>query len=222
MLVNNAGAHFRERQLSKDGVEMHLAVNHLSWFLLTHLLLDLLKASAPARIVNVASQAIADTRQITYIGKPRPATLTTEDLQSEHDYEPMLAYARSKLAMVMCGYALARELQGTEVTVNALHPGLVATDIVNDVAPNIAKPLLGVIRRFLLSPKQGASNAIYLASDLQVEGATGKYFVKQRASRSPQISYDVLLQEHLWQASATLVGLESEMIKGEGSNHFPQ
>lgn len=96
---------------------MHLAVNHLAWFLLTNLLLDTLKASAPARIVNVASQSMADTRQLPLCGKPRPVVLPVDDLESKQHFEPMDAYARSKLVMLMCGYMLARHLKGTHVTV---------------------------------------------------------------------------------------------------------
>lgn len=207
VLINNAGAHLQEHKLSVDGVEMHLAVNHLAWFLLTNLLLDTLKASAPARVVNVASQAMADTRQIAFIGPPRPATLELDDLQSERHFEPMQVYARSKLAMVMCGYALARRLEETGVTVNALHPGLVATGIVEDIAPRIAKPFLGLVRLFLLSPEKGAGTAIYLASAAEVEDVTGKYFVNQSEHRSPDVSYDISVQEQLWQASVALVSL---------------
>lgn len=207
VLVNNAGAHIQERRLSADGMELNLAVNHLAWFLLTNLLMDTLKAGAPSRVVNVASQAMADSRQVTLVGAPRPATVELDDLQSGRGFEPMEVYGRAKLAMVMCGYVLARRLEGTGVTVNALHPGLTATSIVDDIAPRIVKPFLGIVRAFLLSPEQDASTAIYLASAPEVEGVTGKYFIKQAEHPSPDISYDVSLQEELWQASATLVGL---------------
>jgi NAD(P)-dependent dehydrogenase (short-subunit alcohol dehydrogenase family) len=207
VVVNNAGLHLRHRQLSPDGIEMHFAVNHLAWFLLINLLLDTLKASAPARVVNVSSQSIADARVSTLFGKPQPVALHLDDLQSARHFEPMDAYARSKLAMVMCGYALARRLKDTEVTVNALHPGLVATDIVVDIAPPAMRPFLGLFRPFLLSPEAGAQTAIYLASSPNVVGETGKYFIKQAEVRSPDISYDVQAQEQLWQISAELVGL---------------
>ena len=123
VLVNNAGLHVPERRLTREGVEMNLAVNHLGWFLLTNLLLDTLQASAPARIVNVASQAMADARAITAFGRPRPAVIDLEDLNSEREFRPMAAYGAAKLAMVMGTYTLARRLEGTGVTVNALHPG---------------------------------------------------------------------------------------------------
>jgi NAD(P)-dependent dehydrogenase (short-subunit alcohol dehydrogenase family) len=207
VVVNNAGMHLRDRQLSPDGIEMHLAVNHLAWFLLTNLLLDTLKASAPSRVVNVSSQSMADAREVTLFGQPQPVALHLDDLQSERHFEPMDAYARSKLAMVMCGYALARRLKDTQVTVNALHPGLVATGIAADVAPPIVRPFLGLIRSFLLSPQAGAQTAIYLASSPEVEGITGKYFIKKAEVRSPDISYDVEAQEQLWQMSTKLVWL---------------
>lgn len=207
ILVNNAGVHLQERQLSADGMEMHLAVNHLAPFLLSNLLLDTMKAGAPARIVNVSSQTMADTRSLPLFGRARPAVLDLNDLQSARNFEPVAAYGRSKLAMVMCGYVLARRLQGSGVTVNALHPGLVATDIVADVAPPLVRPFLSVIRRFLLTPEQGAASTVRLASLPELETVTGTYFVRADEQRSPEGSYDVLTQERLWNASAALVGL---------------
>lgn len=206
VLVNNAGAHFKERGLTTDGIERHFAVNHLGWFLLTNMLLDTLKASAPARIVNVASEAMADSREIK-VGKIKPVPLDLDDLQAERGFESMRVYGRSKLAMVMCGYALARRLDGSEVTVNALHPGLVGTNIVDDISPGWARPFLGLIKRFLLTPEEGAQTAIYLATAPEVETVTGKYFIKAREHRSPEVSYDPAQQDAIWNASATLVGL---------------
>ncbi len=207
VLVNNAGIHLQDRQLSRDNLEMHLAVNHLAPFLLTTLLLDTLKRNAPTRIVNVSSQAMADTRPVPFLGQPQPAVLDLNDLQSERNFKPVLAYGRSKLALVMCGYVFARRLQGSGVTVNALHPGIAATDIVADVAPPPARPFLGIIKRFLLTPEQGAASTVRLASDPELEHVTGKYFVRVTEQRSPESSYDLALQEQLWSASASLVGL---------------
>lgn len=195
VLVNNAGAHIQQRQVSVDGIEMNLAVNHLAGFLLTNLLVDIMRASAPARIVNVASNAM--TRSINL-----------DDLQSEQTFEPWEAYGQAKLAVVLCTYALARRLTGTGITVNALHPGLVATDIANDAAPPIARPFLGIIKRFLLTPEQGAQTALDLATSPELEGVTGKYFVRRKQGRSVPISYDEALQERVWTMSADLVGLE--------------
>lgn len=207
VLVNNAGAHFRHRALSVDGIEMHLAVNHLSWFLLTRLLLEDLEAGAPARIVNIGSQAMADTRQVKLRRRPRPATLNLDDLNSENNFQPMSAYATTKLEMVMCSYALARRLNGTEVTVNTAHPGITATNIVDAISVPALKPFLGFIKGFMLSPAEGAQAAIHLATASELKTTTGRYFLRQTEARSPTVSYNTALQEQLWAASSDLVGL---------------
>lgn len=196
VLVNNAGAHIQERSLSVDGIEMNLAVNHLAAFLLTQLLLDTLQRSAPARIVNVASNAMT-------------ASMNLDDLQSEKSFEPFKVYGQAKLAMVLCTYALARRLVGTGVTVNALHPGITATGIVDQVAPPLARPFLGIIKRFLLTPEQGAKTAIYLSTSASVEGVTGKYFVKGKQKASTAVSYDETLQEQIWAISEELVRVKT-------------
>jgi len=205
--VNNAGAHFRDHARSVDGIEMHLAVNHLSWFLLTRLLLGRLEASAPARIVNIGSQSMADTRQVKIRRRPRPATLDLDDLHSEHNFQPMTVYATAKLEMLMCSYALARRLIGTGVTVNTAHPGITATNIVDAISAPALKPFIGVVKRFLLTPEQGAQAAIHLATAPELQTTTGRYFIKQTQARSPEVSYNTVLQEQLWAASSDLVGL---------------
>jgi NAD(P)-dependent dehydrogenase (short-subunit alcohol dehydrogenase family) len=208
VLVNNAGAHVQQRKLSVDGIEMNLAVNHLSAFLLTNLLLDTLRASAPARVVNVASQAMADARPVTLVGKPRPATIDFDDLQSEREkFVPFEVYGRAKLAMLLSTYALARRLAGTGVTVNALHPGITATNIINDVAPPLARPFLGLIKSFLPTPERGAQTALYLATSPAMEGVSGKYFIREKETPSVPISYDQALQERMWAVSEQLTGL---------------
>ncbi len=199
ILINNAGAHVQPRQVSVDGIEMNLAINHLSSFLLTHLLLDTIRASAPARIVNVASNSM--TR-----------TINLDDLQSEQRFEPFAVYGQAKLAMVMCGYVLARRLTGTGVIVNALHPGITATKIIADVASPMTRPFVGIINRFLQTPEQGAQTALYLATSSEVEGVTGKYFIKGKQVPSVPISYDEALQERVWNISADLVGLKHSVI----------
>lgn len=211
VLINNAGAHFRRRTVTADGIEMHLAVNHLGGFLLTDLLLDQLRAGAPSRIVNIASNSIADTRQVKIRRRPRPAVLNLDDLQSIATFDPMVVYAQSKLAMVMCGYLLARRLSGSGVTVNAVHPGLVATSVVDAIASPLLTPLLPLIKRFLLTPEQGAQAALHLATASHLETVSGKYFLKHTESRTPDQSYDTALQERLWRASAELV--ESPPLK---------
>ena len=108
----------------------------------------------------------------------------------------------------MCGYVLARRLIGTGITVNALHPGITATNIIADVAPPIAQPFVGIIKRFLQTPEQGAQTALYLATSPEVEGVTGKYFIKSKQKSSVPISYDEALQERVWNMSADLVGLQ--------------
>ena len=196
VLINNAGLFSLRRRVTVDGMELTFAVNYLAPFLLTNLLLDMLKASAPARIVNVAS----DAHEEGYIRLDR--------LQSERGYRPMRAYGQSKLALVLLTYELARRLEGSGVTVNALHPGFVAT--------NIGQTGLGPVGRaaakFFLSrkgirPEEGAKTSIYLASSPDVEGITGKYFVKSVPRRSAPISYDEALQRQLWEESLRLVGL---------------
>jgi len=195
VLVNNAGAHIQQRQVSVDGIEMNLAINHLSAFLLTNLLLDTMRTSAPARIINVASNAMTHS-------------INLADLQSKQTFVPFDVYGQAKLAMVLCTYALARRLAGTGITMNALHPGLTATNIVDNVAPPIARPFVGIIKRFLQTPEQGAQTALYLATSPEVEGVTGQYFVRGKQGRSVPISYDEALQERVWNMSADLVGLE--------------
>ena len=199
VLVNNAGAHIQQRQLTAEGIEMNLMVNHLSSFLLTNLLLDSLGASASARVINVASNSMTPTIDLA-------------DLQSERSFEPWQAYGQAKLAMVLTTYALARRLAGTGITVNALHPGLVGTDIVADVAPPIARPFLGLIKRFLFTPEQGALAALYLAISPEVAGVTGAYFNRRKKSRSVVGSYDQVLQEQVWGKSLDLVGLERDIV----------
>src|SRR6266568_4638890 len=162
--------------------------------LLADLLLDVLKASAPARIVNVSS----NSHEAGYI--------QMDDLQAEH-YRSMRVYGQSKLAVVLFTYELARRLQGTGVTANCLHPGFVATHFgQRDVGPAF-RLLVKVIGRFGTSPQEGAKTSIYLASSPEVEGVTGKYFVKSLPKRSAAISYEESLQRHLWEQSAKLVNL---------------
>jgi NAD(P)-dependent dehydrogenase (short-subunit alcohol dehydrogenase family) len=196
VLINNAGAFFLTRQLSADGIEMTLAVNHLSPFLLTHLLLDTLQASAPARVINVASAS------------HRGARIDFEDLQGERKYRGMRAYGQAKLALVLFTYELARRLEGTGITVNALHPGFVATNIGqnNGCLFKLISPLMKLIAR---RPEEGAQTSIYLATSPEVAGDTGKYFVDNKAVPSDPASYDEAVAKRLWEISAAMTGLES-------------
>jgi NAD(P)-dependent dehydrogenase (short-subunit alcohol dehydrogenase family) len=196
VLINNAGMVMLRRTETVDGLEMTLAVNYLAPFLLTHLLLDTLKASAPARIIHVSSDSQAT-------GK-----LQLDALQSEHNYQFMGAYSQSKLALVMFTYALARRLQGSGVTVNCLHPGFVATGIGQRGSGALGAVVTNIIFSFLgISPEEGAQTTLYLATSPDVAEVSGKYFVKSVPKRSAVISYDEPLQEVLWNESAKLVHL---------------
>jgi NAD(P)-dependent dehydrogenase (short-subunit alcohol dehydrogenase family) len=193
VLVNNAGAMFTRRQLTSDGYEMTFALNHLNYFLLTILLLDILKASAPARIVNVSSHA------------HEGASVDFDNLQGEKHFRGMQAYGQSKLANVLFTYELARRLEGSGVTVNALHPGFIATGFArnNGAIYNFGMKIIGP---FIRKPDQGAQTSIYLASSPEVEGISGKYFVDCKAVASSPISHDQALAEKLWQVSLELTG----------------
>jgi NAD(P)-dependent dehydrogenase (short-subunit alcohol dehydrogenase family) len=194
VLVNNAGALFMRRSQSLDGIEMTFALNHLGYFLLTSLLLDTLTASAPARIVNVSSHAHWN------------GAMDFADLQGQRRYGGWRAYCQSKLANLLFTYELARRLEGTGITVNAVHPGFVATGFGRN---NRGVFGLGirVAQLTALSPQQGAETLIYLAASPEVEGVTGKYFVQQRPVASSRASYDQAAAQRLWQLSAELTGL---------------
>jgi NAD(P)-dependent dehydrogenase (short-subunit alcohol dehydrogenase family) len=194
VLVNNAAAIFFRRQLSADGIEMNFAVNHLAYFLLTNLLLDTLKASAPARIVNMASNS--------HFGQH----LDFEDLELRRGYWAGTAYGRSKLANLYFTYELARRLDGTGVTVNAMHPGFVRTNMAANNGP-LVRLFLPLVHRNSLTPEQGASTAVYLASSPDVETVTGKYFVREREVDSDPVSYDEAAAKSLWQVSEGMTGL---------------
>jgi retinol dehydrogenase 12 len=195
VLVNNAGAIFLMRQESADGIEMTLALNHLNYFLLTNLLLETLRASAPARIVNVSSRA-----------HERVSGLNFDDLQNRQWHFGQQVYGQSKLANVLFTYELAHRLEGSGVTVNALHPGFVATRFATNNGRLVrwARPLLD---RFALSAEEGARTAIYLATSPEVEGVTGKYFVEEKAVPSSPASYDEAAARRLWQISAEMTGV---------------
>ena len=190
VLVNNAGAYFNRRQRMSGGVEKTFFVNHLAPFLLTNLLLDHLQS--PARIINVASDA------------HQYGQLDLNDLNFEKSYFGFAAYARSKLANILFTYELARRLAGSGVTVNALHPGGVATNIFSTDFSIFGPLIKGVVSLFTLTPTQGADNTIYLASSPDVEGVTDKYFVKRAAVPSSPPSYDKDLAKRLWEVSEKL------------------
>ena len=194
VLINNAGGFFMKRQLSTDGIELTFALNHLGVFLLTNLLLDTLKASAPSRIVNVSSDA------------HKKAQINFKDLGLERKYNGMQAYGQSKLAVVLFTYELARRLEGTQITVNALHPGFVATNIGQNNG-GLMKLFAPLIKLVAMSPKEGAETSIYLASSPDVVGVTGKYFDKEKVVVSSPASYDETAARRLWELSAEMTGL---------------
>ena len=194
VLVNNAGVVNTRRTVTVDGLETVFAVNHLAYFLLTQLLLDRLKESAPARIVNVASDA------------HRFGTMNFDDLGGERRYRPMRIYGQSKLANVLFTYELARRLEGSKVTVNCLHPGSVSTGLgANNGA--LARIVIGLLRPFFRTSEQGAATSVSLASAAEVEGISGKYFRDCREVRSSKASYDLAAAQRLWELSERMTGV---------------
>jgi NAD(P)-dependent dehydrogenase (short-subunit alcohol dehydrogenase family) len=194
VLVNNAGAAFGTRQLTSEGFEKTFALNHLSYFLLTNLLLDTLKASAPARIINVSSDA------------HKGAHLNFDDLHSEQGNFVFNAYGRSKLAVVVFSYELARRLSGTGVTCNVLHPGLVYTGFASNMGA-VPSTVINLFMRFVgLTPEQGALTSVYLATSPIVEKVTGKYWEKSKAVPSSRATYDEATWTRLWEVSDKMVG----------------
>jgi NAD(P)-dependent dehydrogenase (short-subunit alcohol dehydrogenase family) len=197
VLVNNAGGCARARTLSADGIEMTLATNYLGAALLTLLLLDLLKASAPSRIVNVSSSEAQS-----------PTRLDTNDLQFERrKYSGIAAYKQSKLLMNAFTFELARRLAGTGVTANCLHPGAVATNIWNPDLLPFGKLIVAVVKPFMLSSKQGAAVSLYLATSPEVAQVSGEYFVKSKPSKSNPLSRDPKLMAEVWLCTEKMTGL---------------
>jgi NAD(P)-dependent dehydrogenase (short-subunit alcohol dehydrogenase family) len=195
VLINNAGAAVTSRTLSADGIEMTVAGNYLGAALLTFLLLDRLKSSAPSRIVNVSSEA------------HRSARLDMSDLQFQtRKYSPIGAYGQSKLLMNAFTFELARRLEGSEVTANCLHPGVVATNIWPADAPMIFKVLIALARPFMLNEKRGAEVSLYVATAPEVEEMSGQYFVKSKPVTSSPLSRDPKVVTHVWQWTVKTVG----------------
>jgi len=195
VLVNNAGGTFSKRIESVDGNEMTFALNHLNYFLLTNLLLDLIKNSENGRIVNVASEA------------HRFASMNFNDIQSSASYSGFKTYSKSKEANILFTYALAEKLKDFNITVNALHPGVVNTSAVNKISGvySVTKPFL---RFFGITPEQGAQTSIYLALSEDVKNATGKYFIKSKPVQSSKSTYDKKRQDKLWNISCEMTSLQ--------------
>jgi NAD(P)-dependent dehydrogenase (short-subunit alcohol dehydrogenase family) len=194
VLVNNAGLYLDERLLSQEGYEMMFAVNHLAPFLLTSLLLDTLRASAPARVVTVSSMA------------HQSGHIRFDDLNATRGFSGLRAYGDSKLANVLFSNELARRLAGSGVTSNSLHPGVIASNFAGGTS-GLTNLFFRLARPFLLSPEQGAQTSIYLASAPEVAGISGKYYDNKRPQSSSAESNSQDVQQRLWEVSAKMVGL---------------
>jgi NAD(P)-dependent dehydrogenase (short-subunit alcohol dehydrogenase family) len=188
VLINNAGVVNLERKLTVDGIEEVFAVNHLGYFLLTSLLLERLERSAPARIVNVASEA------------HRFGIINFDDLGYERGYSWMKVYGQSKLANIHFTYELAERMKGRGVTVNCLHPGAVATGLAKNTGPGEHR-LIVLLRPFFRPPQDGAETSIHVASSAAVEGVTGQYFRNCKPARSSHASHDRNISQRLWGVS---------------------
>jgi len=195
VLVNNVGGFWAHRHPTVDGLERTFALNHLAAFLLTNLLLERLKASAPARIVTVSSGAQSMGR------------IDFDDLQGVRNYSGQRAYNQSKLANVMFSNELARRLEGTGVTANSLHPGVVRTNFGAEDQAWFFTVISRVARPLLKTPAQGAEMPIYLASSPNLDGVTGKLFANRNPKTANKIAYDKDLLARLWKVSADLVGI---------------
>jgi NAD(P)-dependent dehydrogenase (short-subunit alcohol dehydrogenase family) len=194
VLLNNAGGIFQTREVSADGIEMTFALDHLGYFLLTHLLLDRLKDSG-GRIVNVASDA------------HRGTALEVDDLQSEKAYSGWRAYKRAKLANIMFTYDLAARLEGTGVTVNCLHPGFVDSAFGSSAKGLFGFAFAAAKKLAAINVTRGAETPVYLCSSPQVAGVSGKYFDRRKAVASSRESYDTSQRAQLWAISERLTGL---------------
>ncbi|MHB2025941.1 MAG: SDR family oxidoreductase [Elusimicrobiota bacterium] len=191
VLINNAGLLRRKRQTTPDGLEATFQSNHLGHFLLTNLLLDVLKECVPARVVTVSSKA------------HKRGAMRWDDLQLERSYNLMTAYSQSKLANILFTYELARKLEGSGVTANCLHPGVIASGIFRDL-PGFIKGPLGLV---LTSPEKGAEPSLRLACAPELEAVSGKYFDRMKEADSSPESHDADAAARLWQISAKLCGV---------------
>ena len=197
VLINNAGAVFSKRQVTEDGLELTFALNHMSYFVLTHLLLDTLKASAPSRVISTASDA------------HRGYKLDLDDLQSAKKYQGFPVYGRSKLANILFTRELARRLAGSGITANSLHPGFVRTRYGDESGGMLA---LGIrfAKLFAISPQKGAETIVYLASSPEVAGTTGQYFYKCRLHAPTRAGQDDAAATRLWTESVRLAGFDEQ------------
>jgi len=191
VLLNNAGGYFTKHEITSDGLEMTFALNHMSYFLLTNKLMELLKYSAPARIVNVSSDA--------HYG----VDIEFENLNGEQEYKAWKAYQKSKLANVLFTYELLKKVPGN-ITVNCLHPGFVATNFGHNNG-GFFGPVLKIAQRIsAIDPEEGAKTSIFLCSAPEIKGASGKYFYKCQPKTSSQESRNMDTGKRLWQISSDI------------------
>ena len=191
VLLNNAGGYFTKHKITSDGLEMTFALNHMSYFLLTNKLMELLKYSAPARIVNVSSDA--------HYG----VNIEFENLNGEQEYKAWKAYQKSKLANVLFTYELLKKVPGN-ITVNCLHPGFVATNFGHNNG-GFFGPVLKIAQRIsAINPEEGAKTSIFLCSAPEVKGVSGKYFYKCQPKTSSRESRNMDTGKRLWQISSDI------------------
>ncbi len=195
VLINNAGVILTKRTSTEDNIETTFAVNHLAPFLLTNLLLETLKASAPSRIITVSSDA------------HQGAQINFDDLKGEKHFSGFDAYSQSKLANILFTYELSKKLKGTGVTANCLHPGVIRTNLGRHQSSVLFRAGYRFVSLFFSSPAKGSQTVIYLASSPDVDGVSGKYFFKKKEKKSSAESYDDAAAERLWKLSAQLTGL---------------
>jgi NAD(P)-dependent dehydrogenase (short-subunit alcohol dehydrogenase family) len=198
VLINNAGAVFSKREDTDEGFERTLAVDYLGPFLLSHESLDILKISAPSRIINLSS------------GLYKSGRVDLCDLQSLKSFDGMKAYSNAKLMVLMFTYELARRLEGTGVTVNAAMPGFVATNLGRNSGSLRSSLMFKLVRPMQITPKKGAETSVYLASSDEVKDVTGKCFQKKLQTVTAPMSYDAQMQRQLWNKTTELLGLKSD------------
>ncbi len=191
VLINNAGIWETKRKESADGIELNFAVNHLAQFLITNLLLDLIKSSAPARIINLSSDA------------HKPAKLNFKDIEGKNSWSSFGSYAQSKLFNILFTKKLSRILEGSKVTVNCVHPGLVNTTLFN----KMNKFIRYIFNPFMISSKKGAQTTIFLATSDEVKNISGEYFKKKKIVSPSKAAKNIENAEWLWEISKRYTGL---------------
>jgi len=194
VLINNAGVNLHKHTLTEDGIETTFAVKYLAHYMLCNLLFDILKKSAPSRIINVTSSIQAKTFDF-------------DNLNGDNNYHQLKAYSQAKLAVLLFTYEFARKIEGTGVSVNCLHPGYVKTKMIRNFRPFV-KYFYHLVGLFMLTPKKGAKTSIYLASSPEINGISGKYFKKKKEAESVKISCNEDIAKQLWDISVQLTNLD--------------